>query len=126
VWTRIPGALSAPVALRIGVVAVAYFAAARFGLSLAFTTKQVTAVWPPTGIALVAFLIWGIRMWPGVFVAALLANAMTYEGLSTAVGIAAGNTCAGILGAVVLIRFRDHRGKRRDWISRCDIRRGCV
>ena len=112
-WTRIPGALSAPVALRIGVVAVAYFAAARFGLSLAFTTKQVTAVWPPTGIALVAFLIWGIRMWPGVFVAALLANAMTYEGLSTAVGIAAGNTCAGILGAVVLIRFGFDRRLRR-------------
>src|SRR5947207_4543623 len=86
-------------------LAIIYFAAARFGLSLAFTTKQVTAVWPPTGIALVAFLVWGIRVWPGVFVAALAANAMTYEGLPTAFGIAAGNTCAGILGAVLLGRF---------------------
>ena len=61
---RGPGALHGRLALRIGVVGVAYFAAARFGLSLAFTTKQVTAVWPPTGIALVAFLLWGLRVWP--------------------------------------------------------------
>ena len=66
VWARVPGILDRRVAVRIAVVAVAYFAAARFGLSLAFTTKQVTTVWPPTGIALVAFLVWGIRVWPGV------------------------------------------------------------
>ena len=113
VWARPAGLLDQRLALRISAVGVAYFAAARFGLSLAFTTKQVTAVWPPTGIALVAFLVWGIRVWPGVFIAALLANAMTYEGLSTAFGIAVGNTCAGILGAVLLRRFAFERGFRR-------------
>src|SRR6266568_4654379 len=30
-------------------VSVAYLGAAKFGLSLAFGTKQVSAVWPPTG-----------------------------------------------------------------------------
>ena len=94
-------------------VAVAYFAAARFGLSLAFTTKQVTAVWPPTGIALVALLVWGVRVWPGVFVAALVANAMSYEGFSTAFGIAIGNTSAGVLGAVILARTGFEPGFRR-------------
>jgi len=113
VWARPAGLLDQRLALRIGAVGVAYFAAARFGLSLAFTTKQVTAVWPPTGIALVAFLVWGIRVWPGVFAAALVANAMTYEGLSTAFGIAVGNTCAGILGAVLLGRFGFAPGFRR-------------
>jgi signal transduction histidine kinase len=98
------GALERRLAVRTTVVGVAYFAAARFGLSLAFTTKQVTTVWPPTGIALVAFLVWGIRVWPGVFIAALVANAMTYEALPTALGIAVGNTCAGILGAAILVR----------------------
>src|SRR6185437_16966982 len=98
-WVRPAGLFDRRLALRIGVVGVAYFAAARFGLSLAFTTRQVTAVWPPTGIALVAFLVWGIRVWPGVFIAALVANAMTYEGLTTALGIAVGNTCAVVLGA---------------------------
>jgi signal transduction histidine kinase len=99
------GALERRLAVRMALVGVAYFAAARFGLSLAFTTKQVTAVWPPTGIALVAMLVWGIRVWPGVFVAAVVANAMTYEALPTAVGIALGNTCVGILGAVLLSRL---------------------
>jgi len=110
---RAPGALDGRLALRIGVVGVAYFAAARFGLSLAFTTKQVTAVWPPTGIALVAFLLWGPRVWPGVFLAALAVNMMAYEGLATAFGIAVGNTCAGILGAVILRRFAFEPGFRR-------------
>ena len=32
------------------------FQAAKFGLSLAFVDKQVTAIWPPTGIALVTLL----------------------------------------------------------------------
>jgi signal transduction histidine kinase len=113
VWARVPGVLDRRVAARIVVVAVAYFAAARFGLSLAFTTKQVTTVWPPTGIALVAFLVWGIRVWPGVFIAALVANAMTYEGLATALGIAVGNTCAGVLGATVLARCGFAPGFRR-------------
>jgi signal transduction histidine kinase len=113
VWGRVPGALDRRIAVRIGVVGVAYFAAARFGLSLAFTTKQVTAVWPPTGIALVALLVWGIRVWPGVFVAALVANAMTYEGLTTASGIAVGNTCAVVLGALVLTRVGFEPGFRR-------------
>ena len=43
VWARPAGLLDQRLALRIGAVGVAYFAAARFGLSLAFTTKQVTA-----------------------------------------------------------------------------------
>jgi integral membrane sensor domain MASE1 len=39
-------------------VAIAYVVAAKLGFSLAFATKQVTAVWPPTGIALAALLLW--------------------------------------------------------------------
>ena len=34
--------------IEIAAVAVIYFGVARFGLLFAFTTKQVTAVWPPT------------------------------------------------------------------------------
>ena len=100
-------------AVRMAVVGVAYFAAARFGLSLAFTTKQVTTVWPPTAIALVAMLVWGTRVWPGVLIAAAAANAATYEALPTAVGIAIGNTCTAVLGAVLLTRIGFEPGFRR-------------
>ena len=41
-------------ALRCGVLAVAYLGAARLGLALSFTHEHVTAVWPPTGLAVAA------------------------------------------------------------------------
>jgi hypothetical protein len=34
-------------------LSLVYFGSAKLGLSLAFATKQVTAVWPPTGVAVV-------------------------------------------------------------------------
>lgn len=40
-------------------VAVVYFAAANLGLSLAALHKNVTPIWPPTGIAIASLLIFG-------------------------------------------------------------------
>ena len=44
---------------RLVVVAFVYWLAARASLSLALVHGQVTPIWPPTGIALVAVLIFG-------------------------------------------------------------------
>ena len=57
---RAPGA-SARVsyAARIALIAGAYYVFAKIGLDLAFATTSVTAIWPPTGIALAALVIWG-------------------------------------------------------------------
>ena len=86
-------------------LAIIYFAAAKFGLSLAFATKQVTAVWPPTGIALVALLLFGYRLWPAVYIGAFLANAASDEPFAVAAGIAAGNTLAAVVGVFLLRRI---------------------
>jgi integral membrane sensor domain MASE1 len=64
-------------ALKVAGLAGAYYVAAKLGLSLAFETESVTAVWPPTGIALAALVLWGYRLWPGVALGALLANSWT-------------------------------------------------
>jgi hypothetical protein len=40
----------------VGVAAV-YYGSAKLGLELAFETRSVTAVWPPTGIALAAVVL---------------------------------------------------------------------
>ena len=77
--------------LTLGVIGAIYFEAAKFGLSLAFVDKQVTAIWPPTGIAFVTLLLLGPRMWPGIMVGAFIVNATTGTPL-TAVGVALGNT----------------------------------
>ncbi len=88
----------------VSVIAVVYFGAAKFGLSLAFVDKQVTAVWPPTGIALVALLLLGNRMWPGILIGAFLINVITGTPL-TAIGLATGNTLEAVAGAFLLRRF---------------------
>ena len=88
----------------VGLAAV-YFAAAKLGLLLAFVNPSATPVWPPTGIALAAFLIFGARVWPAIFAAAFLANLTTAGSVLTSVGIAGGNTLEGLLGAYLVRRF---------------------
>jgi PAS domain S-box-containing protein len=86
-------------------LAVVYFCAGIFGLSLAFTNPNASAVWPSSGIALAAILIWGFRLWPGILLGAFLVNFATQGSIWTALGIAAGNTLEAILAAALLARF---------------------
>src|SRR5216684_1452448 len=62
------------VVLQLAVVTLAYWLAAIASLRLALVHGQVTPIWPPTGIALVAILVFGRRVWPAVFLAALAVN----------------------------------------------------
>ena len=48
-------------------VAALYVATAKLGFLMAIHPGNVTAVWPPSGIALAALLIGGNRLWPGVW-----------------------------------------------------------
>ena len=86
-------------------LAVVYFVAAKLGLRLAFVNPSATAVWPPTGIALAAFLIVGARAWPAIFLGAFLANVTTAGSIATSIGIGLGNTLEGWLGAALVGRF---------------------
>ena len=90
-------------------LAVVYFVGAKLGLQLAFLNASATAVWPPTGIALAAFLIFGVRVWPAVFIAAFVANLTTAGSIATSLGIASGNTLEGVLGAYLVTRFAHGR-----------------
>jgi signal transduction histidine kinase len=63
-----------------------------------------TLVWPATGIALAALLIFGYRVWPGVFIGAFVANLLTGAPPLVALGIAAGNTLEAVVGAYLLRR----------------------
>ena len=97
-------------------VAVAYYAAARFGLRLALVGRNITPFWPPTGIAVVAFILLGRSVWPGVALAALAVNLpITTNGLAAA-ATAAGNTLAPLVAATLLSRigFRRQIDRLRD------------
>jgi integral membrane sensor domain MASE1 len=86
-------------------LALVYFGSAKLGLTLAFSNESVTAVWPPTGIALAALVLWGRGLWPGVLLGAFLANVTTDVPVYTAAGIAVGNTLEAVVGAWLLERF---------------------
>jgi PAS domain S-box-containing protein len=90
-------------ALRCSVLAAAYVGAAQLGLALSFSHEHVTAVWPPTGVAVAALLLFGARLWPGVLAGALLANVLDGTGAPVAAAIAVGNTLAPV-AAVALLR----------------------
>ncbi len=84
-------------------VAAAYVAAAKLGLALAFQAAQVSAVWPPSGLALAAVWRLGPRAVPGVLLGAFFANATAQEPLLVAAGVALGNTLE-VLAAAALLR----------------------
>jgi integral membrane sensor domain MASE1/anti-sigma regulatory factor (Ser/Thr protein kinase) len=98
------------------VVALVYFGSAKLGLALAFATPSVTAIWPPTGLALAALLLGGIRLWPGVALGAFLANVTTDVPLATTIGITLGNTLEAVVGASLLTwaGFRPDLRRLRD------------
>jgi PAS domain S-box-containing protein len=89
----------------LAVLAGVYFLAGKLGLALAFVHANATAVWPPTGIALAAALLFGHRVWPAILTGAFLVNATTAGSLATSLGIASGNTLEAVVGAWLVNRF---------------------
>src|SRR5215216_3447649 len=105
---------------KVAGLAGAYYGAAKLGLNLAFETESVTAVWPPTGIALAALVLWGYRLWPGVALGALLANSWTGIPLHAELGITLGNTLEALAGAWLLHRvagFKPSLDRVRDVLA---------
>jgi signal transduction histidine kinase len=114
---RLPG--PARELLRLAVVALAYYIAARASLQLALVHGQVTPVWPPTGIALVAILILGYRVWPAITIAAFAINLPLGPNALGAAVIAGGNTLAPLTAAFLMKRagFRLELDRLRDAAS---------
>jgi signal transduction histidine kinase/integral membrane sensor domain MASE1 len=83
-------------------IALTYFVLAKSGLALALIHPSASAVWPPTGFALAAILLWGYRIWPAIFIGATIANATGTGSLGTAMPIAAGNALEALVGAAAI------------------------
>lgn len=93
----------------IAALAAVYFIAGRLGLSLATAHPSATAVWPPTGIALAALLLYGVSAWPAVFLGAFLVNVATAASWPVSLGIAFGNTLEAACAATLVARFASGR-----------------
>ena len=93
----------------LAILAGVYFVAGKLGLQLAYVNASATAVWPCTGIAVAALLVYGYRVWPGILVGAFLVNLTTMGTVEMSIGIAIGNTLEGLAGCYLVTRFA--RGK---------------
>jgi PAS domain S-box-containing protein len=100
-------------------VAIAYYAAAGLSLKAALVLHSVTPIWPPTGIAVVALLVYGTRVWPAIALAAFAVNLPISPNPLAAVLIAAGNTAAPLLAVQLLrrARFRPDMDRVRDVLA---------
>src|SRR5262245_44300356 len=99
-------------------VGLAYFTLAYLGLRLASVNPSATPIWPPTGLAIAAILLWGNRTAPAIFIAALLINQLTAGSIFTSLAIACGNTLEAVIAGYLVrhwvegeqVRSEERRG----------------
>lgn len=99
------------------ILAGIYVGTAMLGLPFAFIEKQVTLVWPPTGIALVAILLFGYRLWPGLSLGVIIFDLLTDAPPGFLLATAIGNPLAAIVGAYLLqhwIKFHNELDRVKD------------
>ena len=88
----------------IAVLAAAYIVAAKLGLTFNPVAGFATLVWPPTGIALAALLIFGARLWPGILIGASITSMLLGGSVAVAIASGVGNTLEAVAGLYVLRR----------------------
>jgi signal transduction histidine kinase/integral membrane sensor domain MASE1 len=83
-------------------IGLTYYVLAKSGLALALIHPSASSVWPATGFALAAIVLWGYRVWPAIFLAAIIANATAAGSIGTAISIATGNMFEALVGAALI------------------------
>ncbi|HEX4924629.1 MAG TPA: MASE1 domain-containing protein [Bdellovibrionales bacterium] len=101
--------------LVIGVLAIVYFAAANYSLKLPLVEGRAALVWPPSGIAIAFAVLYGRGVWPGIALAVIAVLLKHDWPLTTAIGIAAGNSFEAVLASHWLVQYRgfDSKMERR-------------
>jgi signal transduction histidine kinase len=64
--------------IRIILVALLYYLAARLGYLFAFEDTNALPAWPPSGIAFALLILLGRQTWPGITIGSLVANILTF------------------------------------------------
>ena len=77
------GSRTGSLLLAIAALAVCYFITGRIGLLLANPPGYATAIFPASGIALAALLLYGYRLWPGILLGSFLVDVDTSFDRST-------------------------------------------
>jgi integral membrane sensor domain MASE1 len=84
---------------------IIYHLAARLGLLMANVQPNTSPVWPPTGIAIAALLLFGIKYWPGIALGVIFGYLFNNNALVVSTGLAVGNTLEAVAAAFLLKKF---------------------
>ena len=95
-----------PRGVMLALLVVGYITAGRIGLLLAFANENASPVWAPTGLAIGALLLVGLRAWPAVALGAFIVNLLNSGSIPAAVVFAVGNTLEAVAGAWLTRRMR--------------------
>ena len=93
---------------RVVMLTALYFLGGLLGKKMAVLSGSISLVWPPSGIALAAILLFGYRFWPGIALGAFLFSFI--DGVPFGFftfGTAVGNTIGAIVCVFLLKRFVD-------------------
>jgi len=96
-------------ALRLALVFALYLVAGKLGLSVPFTSGNVSPVWPASGVALAFVLLWGYEVWPAIALAAFFVNYLTTIPTVSCIGLALGNTSSALVGGYLVRRLLNDR-----------------
>lgn len=96
-------------------LALIYFLSASLGHLLSIPPGNVTPLWPPSGIALAAILMYGYRVWPGILVGAIIGTTWAFFDTSSLATvfktslagtiIAMGVTLQAVVGGYLIKRY---------------------
>jgi PAS domain S-box-containing protein len=98
----------------IACLALTYVGAGALGLQFAAPPGYATIVWPPSGLGLAGLILYGQRLWPGIFVGSIILNAfvgsafsiegVNGEALAVAACIAAASTLQAVVASFAIRR----------------------
>lgn len=101
------------VCFKILLLSVCYALLGRLSLLLAIPPGYATAIFPPAGVALASLLLWGNKLWPGVFLGSLILNlwisfdqhSLNELGIIIALCAATGGTVQALVSVKLINRF---------------------
>lgn len=95
---------------RVLLLAAVYVATGMLGMELAHYREGVTLIWAPTGLSLAVVILYGRRLWPGIFIGTLVMGignpSVDWVGMT---GVAIGNSLESVVGATLLNRLANFR-----------------
>lgn len=93
-----------PFVYQIAILILAYLITGEIGQMLAIPPGAVTAVWPPSGVALAFILLLGYRLWPGIWFGSFTLNLtgfFTFDEALPAIAVSFFIACGAVLEAVI-------------------------